>query len=681
MGGSFSRAALLAFAFALAAADAGQVGGQTDGEPLERRIARAIEELGHPQWKAREAAQEFLWSAGRAAEPALRGALKSGDLEVVQRARSVLDKFQWGIYPDTPPEILELIHRYRSGDRRIRQEVIQSLVEKGANAIDTLESLAAAEEDAALRAVIWRHLEVNVLAQAPEMLLKGDLVRLESLLRATAVPASLSPGAAGASRGGGSSLLTRHYIAWLLLRGKLDEKLVREYADAAKTVQEGPERQRVAEFLVYLHRARGDPDQVRKVAEDMKVPELLELVLYEQGDWKRLAAIQAERAGDSAKAADVQTLGYLAAYRRLSGDTKGSAEMLAALEKLADGEKGEVWPAAEALLLNDRCEAAIRLLVRRKEYWTAFRLLTRQGRYAEAFRLVDQARKEKHEKLFDIELEAARVLDGLGEEQQAREILSRLGSGLEDEADPKKASRRLHALIGAECELGLTDRALRRCADALARMQKDPGSWGLVDALLPTKRLESKVWWMFFRRKLPEQTERAVLERVWAVLDDKAPPVNLSELADQAAGFVGELKNFDQGRWQAPIDPIQWLEAIADTCRAAKKPDLALKYLQMAEKLPNGARLRKQVADLLCERERWVEAAEMCRRAHADHPSDAAALWLRGWATAKAGDAEEGKRIMDLAVLLPLADEPQRDALAEVVERHGLAEELRSSAG
>ena len=84
--------------------------------PSQDDIDRAVRQLGDDDFQVREQATRFLWSAGKAAEPALRGALKSGDPEVARRARTLLDRFQWGIYPDTPPEIVALVDRYRTGD-------------------------------------------------------------------------------------------------------------------------------------------------------------------------------------------------------------------------------------------------------------------------------------------------------------------------------------------------------------------------------------------------------------------------------------------------------------------------------------------------------------------------------------------------------------------------------------
>src|ERR1700758_4291667 len=70
--------------------------------PTAAEIARAVEQLGSNNFRQRQKASAFLWAAGKVAEPALQKALHSEDKEVARRARAILDKFKFGIYPDTP---------------------------------------------------------------------------------------------------------------------------------------------------------------------------------------------------------------------------------------------------------------------------------------------------------------------------------------------------------------------------------------------------------------------------------------------------------------------------------------------------------------------------------------------------------------------------------------------------
>ena len=73
-------------------------------EGMEAKINKAITELGSPEFRTREAAEQTLSEIGFYAIPALRRAVKSDDPEVVRRAQAVL-KFLEG---KLTPEKLEL---------------------------------------------------------------------------------------------------------------------------------------------------------------------------------------------------------------------------------------------------------------------------------------------------------------------------------------------------------------------------------------------------------------------------------------------------------------------------------------------------------------------------------------------------------------------------------------------
>src|SRR5436309_1494785 len=73
--------------------------------PTEQEIRQAVEQLGDKRFAVREKASKFLWNAGPAAELALKKAAQSTDAETSRRAKAILDKFDYGIFPDTPKEL------------------------------------------------------------------------------------------------------------------------------------------------------------------------------------------------------------------------------------------------------------------------------------------------------------------------------------------------------------------------------------------------------------------------------------------------------------------------------------------------------------------------------------------------------------------------------------------------
>src|SRR4051794_37466345 len=107
---------------------------QADGAAgaTPEQIARAIYQLGAPQFEVRQAATDQLWRAGTAAHSALQQAAKSSDPEVRTRATDLLNKLRLGIRPDTPPELLALIDQFRySPNTSQRREALRQLQAQG----------------------------------------------------------------------------------------------------------------------------------------------------------------------------------------------------------------------------------------------------------------------------------------------------------------------------------------------------------------------------------------------------------------------------------------------------------------------------------------------------------------------------------------------------------------------
>ena len=85
-------------------------------KPTPEQIAAWVKQLGDNDFAVREEATKRLWQAGEAAESALQAARSSDDAEVKRRARELLEKFRWGVYPDTPAKVADLITAYTSAD-------------------------------------------------------------------------------------------------------------------------------------------------------------------------------------------------------------------------------------------------------------------------------------------------------------------------------------------------------------------------------------------------------------------------------------------------------------------------------------------------------------------------------------------------------------------------------------
>jgi hypothetical protein len=195
----------------------------------------------------------------------------------------------------------------------------------------------------------------------PALLAAGDVAGAEELLEI---------GALAESQG-----VVRGYAAYLLLNGGLDEAIRRH---EARSREEGDDGDR-AVLLAYLHRAAGNLPGAREAAERSGNTALLDGILYEQNDWRALS----QRSQKIDANAGVEPLGLAAAYHRLAGDTAAFERAVAALRDHPEASKVSNYE--EALVLNDRPEESLALLLAKGSYRQAFERLCGQMRYRAAF--------------------------------------------------------------------------------------------------------------------------------------------------------------------------------------------------------------------------------------------------------------------------------------------------------
>ena len=171
----------------------------------KEQIAQWVQQLGDNDFSTREEATRKLWEAGQPAEAALQKAARSDDVEVSRRARDILDKFKWGIYPDTPAKVVELIQQYQNAGVGNRGPVIRALFELGAPGCRVLLKIAQREDDAAARRDLIGQLTSELGRALPQMLVEGNYEALQPLLE-LGIAGEVKPGVAA-------------YTAFWFLRG------------------------------------------------------------------------------------------------------------------------------------------------------------------------------------------------------------------------------------------------------------------------------------------------------------------------------------------------------------------------------------------------------------------------------------------------------------------------------
>jgi tetratricopeptide (TPR) repeat protein len=629
--------------------------GNAKEETLLREAAR---KLGSDRFDERQQAMDLLWSAGAAAEPVLRSALSDRDPEVRLRALSILDRFRYGIFDDTPPDIVRLIDQYRHGDLRTRRVVITELVER--QSLETMLALRASETNRELL-VEWEQHTTDVLTQLlPRLIVEGSDDEVERLL---GLAATYDDG-------------MRHWAAFLQLKGKLGTTIaeLRGQEDSSTLS---------AKRLAYALRAHGDLSAARDAAARI-APEFQLEILLEQRDWPAAARVQEMRIAENPAVSEssIEAIGYAAALHRLAGNEGEFARRLATVRMLAEKDLSSDWYCAEALLINGHFNEALDVL-REGNPYAVFQLLCFQLRYREAFELlgvdypdgfdlgwfqsvatmVDTQAPEAKDR-FRIAVQATRILFSLGRREQALQALDVLADAVSNDRD----GRRCRQLCEMEFKLGLVDLALEHAALSLS---KEAHPYAL-NVLFPDQSDVARIWWDYFLATDKQLTPRQRLNRIWMLLGRSLPSgsagaENFSWQAtvDAAAAYAGDFKQTQRKKW---------MSALAETCRLRGDRQGARRYLEATAETSAESALR--VGDLSAEQEDWLQAAHWYGQAWKIGDLQPLALYLQGQALIRAGQVERGCRLCEDASLIPLATRTRHELAKGLKERGYVAEAI-----
>lgn len=130
----------------------------TDIKPAKKVSSdELIDDLGDERYPVRVNASHELWQRGSSVVDLLKQAEASEAVEVALRARVIRRKIELGIYPDSPPAIVDLVTAYDGAPKTQRVEIIQEL--KQLEAWPQVLRLNALERDPEVRAMLSEHLE------------------------------------------------------------------------------------------------------------------------------------------------------------------------------------------------------------------------------------------------------------------------------------------------------------------------------------------------------------------------------------------------------------------------------------------------------------------------------------------------------------------------------------------
>lgn len=663
---SYARRFLLA-SFLLLLALLGTFADTSEPKPTPKQIAQWAEQLGDNDFKVRENASKKLWQAGAAAESALEKAVQSDDRETARRARELLDKFRWGIYPDTPADIVALIHAYQSSTGKQRLDVLEKLLDSGDAGLRAVLKIAAAENDANQRKMLADAVAKKLPTAFLLAVTEGKFQPFERLLEFGHE---------------GKFIGHNQYAAYWLLRGKLQERI----AQVADRLREQPGHKWLAQALAYLHRANGDLKQARTAAEKSGRADLLEGILYELGDWKALAERPnlAERARHPSEPENpAEKWAYRAAFARLAGKHTEFENAVGALRKFAYGKGNSVpfaWEAVKALLLNDRPSDALELLRDLPECRDLLFDILYARLDFDAAR--DLAKKEisTDKGIPRLGFARARWLCLLGD-KEGEALFDRFAEHIKDGIDPEW----VQALLKEEIRAGLKDRAYTHAARALSvapprnpsGRDNQPMIWLCFSQLFPKQTTTAEVWWITLRDQFKEESTATVLKRLVALLEGKVAAKDVKAWIKHAEEILrsgGRKQNI----WPPPD---AWGPALAEAAIGAGLDDLASSLLEKADN--RDALLR--LGDLRAANKQWAKAAERYRQAWAKQlqgssgtaAHDPLPLYLAGDALIHAGQESDGKKLIEKAHAIPFTDTDVRYNFITALSNRGHKEAAR----
>ncbi len=651
-------------------------------KPTPKQIAQWVEELGDNDFKVRENASKKLWQAGAAAESALEKALQSDDAEVVRRARELLDKFRWGIYPDTPDDIVALIHAYQSSAGNSRREILQKLLDRGEAGLQAVLKITTAEKDENQRKVLGELVVHKLPAAFLLAATEGKYEQFERLLEV---------GHEGRFIG------NNQYAAYWLLRGQLPGRI----AHFRARLSEHPQDKWLAETLAYLQRANGDLATARQAAEKSGRADLIDGILYELGDWKALA----ERSEVARASNPAEKWAYRAAFTRLAGKQEEFENAVRELRKCAESSepnKSSAWVAAKGLLLNDRPADGLKLLRTLPEQQTLlFDILCARLEFSAA---IDLAKKPgpSAEKFSYLDLACARLLCLLGE-KEGQVLFDRYAERIKDEVDPYE----VRALLAEEIRAGLKDRAFAHAAQAMGAappkdrkdLTKEELEQFYLERLFPQQTKMAQIWWAILRRQFKNDPPAAVLNRLRELMEGRIAAKEVKKWVEQAEHWE-PLPTL--GALQPPsllIELLQaWLPSLAEAASRAGLDNLACSLLEKAKfKKGDSQMALLRLGDLLAAKKQWDKAAEHYRQAWQKQlepevreidrhivrvvPEKAAydplPLYLAGNALIHAGREKEGQKLIEQAHWVPFADGGVRYNFINDLNKRGHKEAAR----
>jgi tetratricopeptide (TPR) repeat protein len=656
-----------------------------------------ILDLSDPDFWVRERATRELWTRGEVIRPALKKVVQEGTVEAADRADGVLAKFDWGITPDTPKQVLEQIGKFRDGTNSERELALIKLIDFGAPGRQALRLLLIKDvpdppqaPPGSARAHLFDRFGGEVRTRVPFLLFAGRNADAEGLLELAVL--------------GSSDQFTRDYVSFMAARGKSAaavDQLARQHVAS-------PDNVATAVALAYAHRAAGDGEKAKAVLKKLvlanpKFDDLYDNLLVDLGDWAELV----DRPARNPNSAE----GLKAFRLRLAGKPADADALLKRMIEAdaADSRGFGMEAAAIGLFVNGRTQDGLdRLRATESAPHTAADIHTARLEFAEADGLIKAGLADDRGTVNDggeattrrtlttlYKLKRAKLLAQLGERDAAAQVFQ----SLEDVAD--RSARGVQAeMVRTAFRSGFPGIA----AGFLGKLQAmedhngDRGGasatvYDPFEALFDTDADAARYWWKVVRFADPKGNPSDAMRTVQELLAGKLKAGEVARWFQVADEYSARSEQADH-MVPASSEGVRQALALAMAYRAYGDTSRAVAVLERfadrGEHKPTASargwlfgldetfRLWIDLGDWLGELGRHADAAKRLEQGWRLHPNHGVLLYLSGKALVDAGDVNEGKRRMELAHVVPLGSPQLRGRFLEELVNRGAKAELRT---
>ncbi len=647
---------------------------------VPRSPEQYAQDLGSPIFAVRDTATKELWKLGETARAALEEAAKSDDLEVVERASEILTKFNWGIYSDTPADVLKQIREFRSGEVAQQTAATDELLSLGGPGIETLSKILAHDFPNDNRDAIFATLLYRSRRRVPVFIVQGQFERAEKILE-LGLHGPLPP-----------SWLD--YTTFMQMRDR--GKVAIAKLESLRKVEGMRGRSATAALAMAQHIGGRSVEAIRlldTLPADANISLMKSCIREDAGLWGELAK------ADDAAQNGVNRLGVSLFRHRKAGDKAKVAELIAEANA-ASSDGAEL--AGVALLLNEYPLDGIEVLKSKNAMpnLVADCLATRME-FAGVLDLVGQGATAK---ALDTDTDAttvrrryykmrrARYLSQLGRKDESIQAFNTVAAEI-----TKNDAYAVRELIRAEVRAGRVDIAAEYAGKFLADLAAEGNGFQIkpdpFEVLFEDDAPAAYGMWNTRHLGLEYREPGKVMRQIRTILAGKATPAQRKEMASQVAVWRDAVESVSEKILaEQSLAALARLDGRPDDAEvhyrasvvAPPSPDVAWQYdtwyvgpRDWVYGTDERFRTHLDFGDFLMERGRHKDAAKAYYDGWLRFPDNPILLYQSGRALLASGDKIEGHRRVAQSHWVPLGNAQMRGRFLDFLAVRGQRADLK----